>query len=220
VSIPVALLTVGAWALIGFAIGVAIGGVKLFGILIVGPLAAVAAALVARKLTQRFEKDEHRQRVVLGATVAVGLLLVAGGSMVGSSDSAAINPGDMFFEVRLPPGARPPTKNDLRAELRVADSPTRDASFYDGLWLGRDGNRVVLKGHVEMLRKSPDRIFAFRVANGPTHLFVLRLPEKPTHSDDFGPWYASDLMQDGPDGAARKPNGSEAYDIRYRVRVN
>src|SRR5262249_8478260 len=48
-------------------------------------------------------------------------------------------------------------------------------------------------------------------------LFKLKLPGRPGHSDDFGPWQSVDFVVEGA-GEPRKATPADQYEIRYRSR--
>jgi hypothetical protein len=224
--------TVVLWALIGLFGGLAIGmGIApafgfpqmegssaIFGVLIGAPLGAIAGILLGLTVARSAGEDERKQKIVAGSTVAVGIVFLLSNSMFSSGENRPINPGgsspSMFFEIRLPAGAPPPARNDVRAEMQVAGSPrAADASY--SLKLESDGDRAVIRGNVEMYARSPKRTLALHVAGKPTHLFSLKLAEKPTYSDVLGAWQATDQLEES--GAKRAPAPGEAYEIRYRV---
>jgi hypothetical protein len=214
----------------GVALGMAIGPVfgfprtegssAIFGVLIGGPLGAVMAGMLAFRVTRRFAGDETKQKVVLAGAVAVAAVLLLGPNPFGGGELRPINPNgsspNLWFEIRLPHGVPAPAKSDVEAKLRMQGSPsTPTASFYDNIWLAKDGEQIVIKGHVEMYARSPQRTLALSVAGKPTHLFALKLAEKPKYSDELGSWQATDQLEYG--GAQRPPAAGEAYEIRYRV---
>jgi hypothetical protein len=119
-----------------------------------------------------------------------------------------------LFEIRLPPGAALPERRGIEIEL---NTPKNSASaFLHDQWR-TDGNRPVISGGVELAYRTSGRILVLKVKGEPDRLFMLKLPGKPGHSDEFGAWQSIDFVAEG-SGQPRKATPANQYEVRYRVR--
>ncbi len=120
------------------------------------------------------------------------------------------------FELRLPPGAELAAPADaIRIELnteqnrmpgRVRDKAAR-----------KDGDRAVATGSVELAYRSSWRLLDVMTGPGePSRIFDLKLPARPRHMKDFGPWRRIDFVAIG-DQQPQPAGPSEAYELRSRV---
>jgi hypothetical protein len=65
--------------------------------------------------------------------------------------------------------------------------------------------------------RTTNRTIAFRIGNGPTHLFKLNLPASPPDSK-FGAWQPADGIEQ-PNAPPRAPKRGEDAEIRHSVSV-
>jgi hypothetical protein len=81
----------------------------------------------------------------------------------------------------------------------------------------REQGRALVYGHCYLKLVAPKRELHVRFAEGPTHVFRLRLTPRP-EGWPFTAWYPVDAMKDTPDGATRPPRPEEVIEIRLGAR--
>jgi hypothetical protein len=148
-----------------------------------------------------------RSLVVVAAVVGFGAATLRVGAVV--FDQFGMNAGapQVAFEIRLPPGAKPPANPaDLQIEFQT-DKNQMIVSAPDVL---REGERMVLRGSVPILFRTKERIIVLSLPGEPVRMFKLRLSEAPARHGNFGPWQEAEL-------AGRTQRDLADIAIRYRV---
>jgi hypothetical protein len=120
-----------------------------------------------------------------------------------------------LFEIRLPPGTKLP--DNLRGIEVELNTDKASASAYFDKESHSDGDRPVISGGVELAFRTSRRILVLKIEGEPDRLFMLKLPGKPGHSDNFGPWQRVDYLADAGD-QPRKATPADQFEIRYRPR--
>lgn len=215
----------GGWAgnYVGYALGIMVNRVlgiesavsKEIVILctVAGTLALFLAAIL---LALRALRPELALKPRLGhAALALPLALVLASSAMavsrGVDARSAGDPPTIFFEIRLPSGARAPARADVKVTL-LTEQGTETAELYQREWLLHAEDRLVLKGFFDTrIRHPKQRVVALALPGAPARLFDLRLPRKPKSTRGYGAWQRVDFV--GEIGRAAAPDDDSA--IRF-----
>ena len=151
----------------------------------------------------------------LGTLVAVAAGVIGLMLLLDDTLNRGTSKPQALFEIRLPPGTTiPENRRGIEVELNT-DRNSSSAFFHDE-WR-KDGNRPVISGGVELAYRTTARLLVLKIKGEPDRLFKLKLPGRPGHSDDFGPWQPVDFVAEGA-GEPRKAIPADQYEIRYRSR--
>jgi hypothetical protein len=120
------------------------------------------------------------------------------------------------FEIRLPPGVEGSAlSRNARIELNTERNRMPGQLAAGGG--RREGERHVIAGTVELHYRSGWRLLELLAGPGePSRVFDLRLPARPGHMREFGPWRRVDFIATGSEQPRPAP-ASEAFEIRTRV---
>jgi len=189
--------------------------------LVMSALAGVAAAFaVAIVLSIYLRSGDRRPRDLVKHGLAATLVLALIAFVVYDMRHAAlaylgINPTKpaVEFEIRLPKTALT-TVADTQVEL-LTDRNQKLAKVQDALASTSDG-RNVLKGTVTLDYRTTARVVVLNLPGQGQCQFRLRLPARPSHSDQFGPWHLADGIVPA-NGDMVTTEAHDAFAIRYRV---
>ncbi len=133
--------------------------------------------------------------------------------LLASSGNAAPR---LEFEIRLPPGVEFAAPAEaIRIELSTEQNHMPGRIRDKAAW--KDGDRTVATGSVELAYRSGWRLLELKTEPGqPARIFDLKLPARPRHMKDFGPWRRVDLLAQG-DQQPQPAGPAEAYELRSRV---
>lgn len=224
------------WALLGFVVGTLLlgemaplfgirnmeGNAAYFGVMVGGPLGAIAGVSAALMLRSFLGENVGRKRLVVLASLAVLIgvpLAIWGIETWRTSDHLTTRPNtwDLGFQVRLPAGEPTPAGQTIGVELRSAkENPACPVhKFPHGLT--EQGGRFVISGNCPLFYATPERKLLVRIGDKPTLVFNLRVkarPEAATYSD----WFAVDQVYENATGRTRPPGPGENYEIRFGAR--
>lgn len=230
-----ALLGAIAGAAIGAFLGVSIGSVLAamlgissfegasgyFAVFIGGPIGGLiglvlGAVIVLRRRGQTgFGAISGRLGlIVLGviAVVAVGIgVLYLSQDIVNPNGAAP----QLAFEIRLPAGAAPPTRNERPIQLEGGKN-RRDALMQPE-YTRSEGGRTILVGLVEMYYRGSQRMIVMTMPDKTDVIFNLKLASVPKHSKDLSAWQRADFIAEPGKTQARKATPADNYEIRYRA---
>jgi phosphate/sulfate permease len=215
------------WMIIGAVAGLAIGDAiapafgfrhmegmsAIFAVFFAAPVGAVGGAAFALWLARKYAAQ--RRNIASYSLLAIVLAVTAGFVFEWATNDMLDRPSNLVFEIRLPPGAPLPKWDAITGHLRSKGEDGSLIQAYGGGGIGRDGDRPVLQGEVAIWRQTKDRVVTFRIGDGPVHLFRIDHPAKPVETNAMTPWSRADLIEEGK--ATRKPNESDAIEMRYRV---
>lgn len=150
---------------------------------------------------------------IAGLVAGVAFYLYETRTNLGTSSSGAPR---LDFEIRLPPRVAlsiPPSR--IRIQLNTEHNQMPGQVFEKG---GRqDRERTVVVGSVELAFRSSWRLLEVIVSPAePALIFDLKLPARPGHMRDFGPWRRVDFVARGKQQPSRATE-ADAYEIRTRV---
>lgn len=216
-----AALAIGVGSLLGMSnFEGALGMQAIFG---VGPVGGLAGLVLGIWLVLR--KRGHRSGAGLAWRIPVVILAIGGvvagiayyfyemRTNLGTSSSGAPR---LDFEIRLRPGTVfSAPASSIRVQLNTEHNRMPGNVFDKG---GRqDNDRPVVVGSVDLAYRSSWRLMEVIVSPGePALIFDLKLPARPGHMRDFGPWRRVDFVATG-DQQPRRATEADAYDIRTRV---
>lgn len=224
------------WAVLGFAVGTLLlgemaplfgirsmeGNPAYFGVMVGGPLGAIAGVTAALMLRSWLGASLRRKRLVALASLAVLIgvpLAIWAIETWRSFDHLTTRPNtwDLGFQVRMPAGETSPAGQKIGIELRSAkeDPACPIHEFPHGLT--EQAGRFVISGNCPLFYATPQRRLLVRIGDKPTIVFNLRVkarPEAATYSD----WIAADEIYDNATGRTRPPQPDENYEIRYGAR--
>jgi hypothetical protein len=216
-----AALAIGVGSLLGMSnVEGALGMQAIFG---VGPVGGLAGLVVGIWLVLR--KRGHGSVAGLAWRIPV-VILAIGGLVAGigyyaydmrtNLGTSSSGPPRLDFELRLPPRtvlSTPPSR--IRIQLNTEHNRMPGNVFDKG---GRqDGDRMVVAGSVELAFRSSWRLLEVIVSPAePALIFDLKLPARPGHMRDFGPWRRVDFVATG-EQQPRRATDADTYDIRTRV---
>jgi MFS family permease len=214
------MLGAGAASALAPALGITTfeGAAGYFAAFIGGPIGAILGLIagpyfVLRRGGYRGGALAGRLAFVGAAAVGLGVAVLAGFWLL----RPLVNPGgpapQLVFEIRLPPGAVPPSANDSPVELQTSRNrmpATLQASR-------RDGDREVLTGSVELYYRTWQRLLVLRMPDKTDVLFELSLGMTPDRIKDFGPWQRASYVAKPGDSEARRATDADRYEIRYRT---
>lgn len=152
--------------------------------------------------------------IVLGvvAVVAAGIgLLYLSQDIVNPNGVAP----QLAFEIRLPAGATPPTRNERPIQLEGGKN-RRDALMQPE-YTRSEGGRTILVGLVEMYYRGSQRMIVMTMPDKTDVIFNLKLASVPKHSKELGSWQRADFIAEPGKTQARKATASDNYEIRYRA---
>ncbi|MBL8566398.1 MAG: hypothetical protein JNM89_11840 [Hyphomicrobiaceae bacterium] len=219
--VAAAALAIGVGSMLGASnFEGALGMQAVFGI---GPIGGVIGLVVGIWLALRKGGQTHTGAIAWRFPIVIAAIacIVAGAfwyfyetrPLLASSGNAAPR---LDFEIRLPPGvdfAAPAEaiRVELSTEQNRMPGTIRDKSAR------KDGDRTVATGSVELAYRSGWRLLELKTEPGqPARIFDLKLPARPRHMKDFGPWRRVDLLAQG--NQQPQPAGpAEAYELRSRV---
>ena len=227
-----ALLVALVGAALGFALGATAAGLLApvfgitsfegaagyFSVFIGGPIGALAglvlgALLVLRRAGQR-SAGAMAGGVVFVLVGAIGLAAAGLGAfwLMRPLTNANGPPPQLVFEIRLPPGAAPPTARDA-VELQTSENrmPAILVAAH------RDDGRDVLAGSVEIYYRTWRRTVVLRMPDKTDVLFDLSLGLTPDRTRTFTAWRRADYIARPGDDQARRTTPADVYEIRYRV---
>jgi hypothetical protein len=228
-----------SWVILGLAAGFLLGTVlagagsshpgdigAIFRGLVIGLLGGGAAGgWLGYALKTRFAGN---QRALSGLGVApwivigIGVLGAIGfeahknrDNLLASGGRASIN-----YEIRLPPGSAAPDVQKVTLEFRTEKELRKPP--YSSVHVERAGDRVIIKSYFETYKTAKKRVIALRVADGPTYLFTLDLPERPPLGAGPGlnnvRWRGLTEVDDNVAGTLpRPPQPNENLEIRYEI---
>jgi hypothetical protein len=232
-----ALLAALIGAALGFALGATVAGLAApalgitsfegasgyFAVFIGGPIGGLGGLVLGAWLVLRFaQRRTGQQRAgAVGGRLALVLVGVVGLAAAGLGAFWLMRPlvnangpaPRLVFEIRLPPGASPPTRERDAVELQT--SKNRMPATLAAGW--RDDGREVLAGSVEIYYRTWRRILVLRLPDKTDVLFDLSLGLTPDHTKSFTAWRRADHIARPGDETARRTTAADAYEIRYRV---
>ena len=230
-----ALLGAIAGAAIGAFIGTAIasvlapmlgitsfeGAAGYFAVFIGGPLGGLiglvlgAVLVLRRRGYQGFGAISGRVGLVFLGVIAVAAAVI--GFLYLNQD--IVNPNgaapQLAFEIRLPAGASPPTRNERPIQLEGGKN-RRDALMQPE-YTRSEGGRTILVGLVEMYYRGSQRMIVMTMPDKTDVIFNLKLASVPKHSKELGSWQRADFIAEPGKTQARKAAASDNYEIRYRA---
>jgi hypothetical protein len=121
----------------------------------------------------------------------------------------------MDFEVRLPPNM---TVDRQGLDFEMQAGSQRSGAYFRDPWLRDDGDRKVIVAYIPLYTRTSQRMLVMSRPGQPKLLFNIRLSSTPAQSDAFSAWQKVDFVDEmKADAGPRRPNDSEALEIRYRV---
>ena len=189
-----------------------------FAVFVGGPLGAILGFVLSTVLALR--RLGHRSFGAVGGRLALVAVSIAG---IGAAVLGAfwimrpiINPNgpppQLVFEIRLPPGAAPPSVEGYTIELQT--SKNRMPGSLEAP-RQQDG-RTVIAGSVDMYFRVWQRLLVLTTPDKTDVLFDIRLGLGPTHGATFGAWQRADYIGEPGKGEARRSTAADRYEIRYR----
>jgi hypothetical protein len=224
------------WALLGFAVGTLLfgemaplfgirnmeGNAAYFGVLIGGPIGAVAGVTAALMLRRTLGDDCKKRRIVALASLAVLIgipLAIWAVESWRTHDHLTARPNTwgLGYQVRTPAGELSPADQKIGIELRSAKENPKCSVHEFPHGLTQQADRFVISGNCPLFYATPQRRLLVRIGDKPTLIFNVRVkarPEAATYSD----WFPVDAIYDNADGQTRSPRPDEKYEIRYGAR--
>ena len=199
------------------------GAIGFFAFFGVGPIGGLVAGITAIWLVLRKEGHKGLKAISwrLPAVLAAIAALVAGVFFIlyetrDSLGTSSSGPPRLDFELKLPAGTTFSGKpSAIRVELSTVKNEMPGLVF-DGGGRQEDG-RQVLAGSVELYYRSSWRLLEVALdANGPALIFDLKLPSRPGHMKEFGPWRKADFVAE-PNGQPKEAGPDEGLELRTRV---
>jgi hypothetical protein len=150
-----------------------------------------------------------RSLVVAAAIVGFGAATLRVGAVVFDQFGMNADAPQVAFEIRLPPGAKPPANP---ADIQIEFQTDKNQMIVATPEVARDGERAVMRGNVPILFRTKERMIVLSLPGEPVRTFKLRLSEAPARHGDFGPWQEAELA-----GGAQQRRDLADIAIRYRV---
>ena len=189
---------------------------------VAGPIGAIAGLVLGMYLVLRFYGGITGFPALAGrmALIVAAIASLATGAIM--LRLATLDPfinqakPQLLFELRFPAGFSPDKAAKAGVELQSGDSNS-PARFDSDATLA--GGRLVRRGSAEIFRRASNRLLTLRIPGEPDRLFRLAIKPVPEHADALGTWQRTDLVF--PDGAERShpAPATDAFEIRYRVRL-
>ena len=153
--------------------------------------------------------------------LAIGGLALAGGwvlyEMRPTLGTSSSGPPRLDFEIRLPPGAVP-LEQPGRIGIQLNTERNRMPGEIHPARTRQEEGRTILSGSVELYFRSSWRLLEVAVAPGePIRIFSLKLPARPGHMPEYGPWRRVDFTAEGTEQPRPAPSSGDTYELRYRV---
>lgn len=228
------------WALLGAVLGGLLGsalagasaghpgdiGALVGGLVIGAPIGALCAGFAGAALSRRYPAGSPTRNRLVAGTWIVPVIVVLGGWLFETArtwDDLLPSGGAAWlrYEVNLPPGIPAPVAHDVVAELHT-DKETRKQSFPGhGLEVERVAEGAVIRGSFETHKTARRRTIRLRIADGPTHVFELKLlPSRPPagYATGYSDWHGAEQVEDGAK-PPRPPLPGEHLAIRYKMDV-
>lgn len=231
-----ALLGAIAGAAIGAFLGVSIGAVLAmmlgissfegasgyFAVYIGGPIGGLiglvlGGALVLRKRgVTGFGAISGRLGLIFAGVIGIGAAVV--GFLYLNQDIVNPNgaPPQLAFEIRLPAGASPPTKDERPIQLETSKNRTGMPALMQPEYTRSEGGRTILVGLVEMYYRTSQRMIVMTMPDKSDVIFNLKLGAVPKHAREFVAWQRADFIAEPGKTQARKATTADNYEIRYR----
>jgi len=227
-----ALLVALVGAALGFALGATVAGLLApvfgitsfegaagyFSVFIGGPIGALVGLVLGALLVLR--RGGQRSAGAMAGGVAFVLVGAIGLAAAGLGafwlmrplTNANGPPPQLVFEIRLPPGAAPPSDRDA-VELQTSENrmPANLAAAR------RDGDRDILAGSVEIYYRTWRRTLVLRMPDKTDVLFDVSLGLTPDPIKTFTAWRRADYIARPGDDPVRRTTPADAYELRYRV---
>jgi hypothetical protein len=220
-------------AALGFALGATVAGLLApalgitsfegasgyFAVFVGGPIGGLAGLVLGALLVLR--RAQRRTGQAVAGRLALVLVGVIGVAAAGLGAFWLMRPlvnangpaPQLVFEIRLPPGVAPPTRERDSVELQTSKN-RMPASLAAGR---RDEGRNVLAGSVEIYYRTWRRTLVLRLPDKTDVLFDLSLGLTPDHTKSFTAWRRADYIARPGDEVPRRTTAADAYEIRYRV---
>lgn len=198
------------------------GAAGYFAVFIGGPIGGLAGLLLGAVLVLRW-RGPHTAGGIAGrlGVVVIGIAGAAaaafGVTYYVTQDT--VNPNgaapQLVFEIKLPPGAKPPGGDDWPIELTT--SKNRMPALIQLETARDDGGRPVIAGLVEMYYRTTQRILVMTMPDKTDVLFDIKLAGKPKHSKEFSAWQRVDWIGEVGKSETRRATAADQYEIRYRA---
>ncbi len=108
-----------------------------------------------------------------------------------------------------------PAPANVQRLVELPETPEEIKKADSGDVVRREGDREVIQGHFWVNKAAPKRIVAFRLGDGPTYLFTMRLRPRPAADGVLrNTWHGPDSVEDNA-GSTRAPSPGETIEIRY-----
>jgi hypothetical protein len=119
----------------------------------------------------------------------------------------------IVFEIRLPPEAKIPEKKAVRITLDTDVNQT-DA-LLESKWLAQEGSRPVLRGFVDLYKRTTNRLLVLKIAGEPDRLFQIKLWGNPGPTPSFTEWEQVEYISE--QEGLRRADDDDKYEFRFRV---
>lgn len=196
------------------------GNSAYFGLIAGTPIGIAAGVLFAVWMLRKFKGSEAAQKKFVGFSVLGVAAVVMGAVAVETVRTRDHLDGvSVGIQIRFPPGMTPPAERSaLKAEIRTPDGIIKSKNYY-GAEIDPGNGRPYVYDGFDVYRVAPKRVVAFRIADGPTYLFTLRIEPRPKKQlANFSDWYPVDEIDDNvPGKAPRAPLPNERLEIRHSV---
>lgn len=194
------------------------GGSAMFAVVVGAPVGALIGLIlgvwVPLKVKKRASFGAVAGHSALTLAVVVGVSAVVGGMYYYIADDIiAPNrlPPVLEFEVRLPATFKIPQRRDqMQIDLQT-EKNTMPAELSSDSPL-QDGDKVVLRGVVDVYYKVPQRFLAVNFPGEPILQWRLKLARNPSHMAEFSPWQRVDYIND-----PKTAMSPDDFQLRYRL---